>query len=82
MSDLHQLKWKCRRGTLELDLLVGRFLEKLYPSAPLRQQHAFQRLLEYPDDKLYDLLTGKDRAQDKDIDDVVQRICNPPSPTA
>ncbi len=82
MSDLHQLKWKCRRGTLELDLLMSRFLENIYPTAPAPQQHAFQRLLEYPNDKLYDLLTGKERSQDKDMEDVVQRICNPPSNTA
>ena len=82
MSDLHHLQWQCRRGTLELDLLMSHFLKNIYPSAPVGQQQAFQRLLEYPDDKLYDLLTGKERSQDKDVQDVVQRIRNSPSHTA
>ncbi len=75
MIELRQLEWKCRRGTLELDLLLSRFLKEFYTTAPLNEQVAFQRLLEYPDDQLTDLLTGKEISQDRDVGHVIQRIC-------
>ena len=72
--EMARLEWRCRRGTLELDLWVSRFLKQAYVSAPPRQQRAFSRLLEYPDDVLTDLFTGKIKAEDKDVADVVERI--------
>ncbi len=72
--DMARLQWRCRRGTLELDLMVSRFLKHAYQSAATRHQYAFRRLLEYPDDILIDLLTGKVLAEDRDIADVVEQI--------
>lgn len=75
MTELHQLEWKCRRGTLELDLLLGGYLKESYAMAPRNEQVAFQMLLEYPDDQLTDLVTGKEISQDRDVNHVIQRIC-------
>lgn len=75
MSEWAKLQWRCRRGTLELDLLMMRYLKEIYPSASGGHQHAFQRLLTYSDDLLQDLFTGKVVPQDKEIEDVVEQIC-------
>jgi antitoxin CptB len=77
MSNTAWLQWRCRRGTLELDLLMMRFLKEVYPSASADQQQAFQRLLDFSDDLLQDLLTGRMEANDKELADVVQQIRNP-----
>ena len=82
ITDPGQLEWRCRRGTLELDLLMSRFLKEAYYTAPINQQRAFQKLLDYPDDKLSDLLSGTEISLDKDVVDVVERICNPPDTSA
>lgn len=74
MSDEAWLEWRCRRGTLELDLLMSRYLKECYPKAGDKQRHAFQRLLEYSDDVLQDLLTGQAMAQDREVADVIKQI--------
>ncbi|MEN8133142.1 MAG: succinate dehydrogenase assembly factor 2 [Pseudomonadota bacterium] len=74
MSDEARLEWRCRRGTLELDLLMSRYLKERYPTVEDKQQHAFQRLLEYSDDVLQDLLTGQVVAQDREVADVIKQI--------
>lgn len=77
MSNTAWLQWRCRRGTLELDLLMMRYLKEVYPSVPADQQQAFQRLLDFSDDLLQDLLTGRMEANDKELADVVEQIRNP-----
>ncbi|BBL58389.1 succinate dehydrogenase assembly factor 2 [Methylomonas koyamae] len=52
MSELNKLRWRCRRGTLELDLLLLRYLERAYLSATSEQQQAFLRILDLEDTEL------------------------------
>jgi len=54
MSDIeyNRLKWQCRRGMLELDVLLRGFLERAWPSMDDDARQAFRRLLEYPDHRL------------------------------
>jgi antitoxin CptB len=74
MGDLKRLKWRCRRGSLELDLLMTRFLNNYYPDVSANLQQAFERLIECSDATLYDLFTGKIQAQDHDIAILVNKI--------
>lgn len=69
-----RLYWRCRRGMLELDLLLQGFLESGYHSLPARQRDHFERLLELPDLQLFGLLLGGDQSDNKDVADVVERI--------
>ena len=47
-----QLRWRCRRGMRELDVLLERYLRERYPSAPAAEQQAFAALLDLPDPEL------------------------------
>jgi antitoxin CptB len=47
-----QLRWRCRRGLRELDVLLERYLRERYPSAPAAEQQAFAALLDLPDPEL------------------------------
>ncbi len=51
-QQLNRLRWQCRRGQLELDLILNRFLERRYPSLSEAEQKAFARLLQLPDQTL------------------------------
>jgi antitoxin CptB len=57
MSELDRLRWRCRRGTLELDLILIRFLDEQYPGLTPAERELFTTLLELPDDVLADLVT-------------------------
>jgi antitoxin CptB len=47
-----QLYWQCRRGSLELDLLLKRYLENQYLQATESEQQQFVELLKLEDDDL------------------------------
>lgn len=47
-----QLYWRCRRGGLELDLLLKHYLDNHYATASATQQAQFVALLELEDDRL------------------------------
>lgn len=49
---LTQLYWQCRRGCLELDLLLKKYLENDYLNATPQQQSTFIQLLKLEDDEL------------------------------
>ena len=53
---LPQLRWQCRRGLLELDVLLGTFLEAQYAQLSMAEKTAFMQLLTYPDAQLLDWL--------------------------
>lgn len=58
MTDVRRLRWYCRRGTLELDLLLTRYLESRYSSADTDEQKSFQTLLKLEDTQLLRYLIG------------------------
>jgi antitoxin CptB len=45
MSEIDRIRWSCRRGLLELDLVLQRFLNDHYLSLTVEQKKTFTRLL-------------------------------------
>lgn len=74
MSELARMRWKCRRGMLELDLLLKAFLEKGYRDLDGPGQQRFDELLDYPDAVLLEWLMGRIRPTDKEVTQLVEKI--------
>jgi antitoxin CptB len=74
MSELSRLRWLCRRGMKELDLVMSGYLERHYASASSSQQALFRDLLQMPDPDLYDLLLGRGEPDDPDLTDLLQLL--------
>lgn len=53
---IQQLQWHCRRGLLELDVLLDLFLKDKYEDLDSNQQQTFVDLLERSDQDLIDWL--------------------------
>lgn len=69
-----QLRWLCRRGMKELDVLLEAYLANVYAGTAMEEQAAFQRLLQMEDPDLYALMLGQVVVQDKEVQGVVDRI--------
>lgn len=52
MDDLAKLRWQCRRGTKELDLMLLDYLETRYPTASVEEKARFVELLKLDDTDL------------------------------
>ena len=59
-DNLTQLKWACRRGMLELDVLLGNFLNEAYPTLSIEDKSAFVELLSCADPALFAWLLGRE----------------------
>ena len=59
MDEISRLRWQCRRGMLELDVALMRFLDEDYGQLTATQKAAFVRLLEMQDQVLHGWLMGR-----------------------
>lgn len=62
-----RLRWRCQRGSRELELMLLAYLERRYPQADATEQTAFERLLELPEDRLQHCLLGREALADADF---------------
>jgi len=69
-----RLRWRCRRGTRELDALLSWFLEERFPSAVASEQSGFARLLEEQDPDVWDWCMGRATPADADMRAVIDAI--------
>ncbi|CAD7840456.1 MAG: hypothetical protein [Olavius algarvensis Gamma 3 endosymbiont] len=68
MSELPRLRWLCRRGMKELDVVMSGYLERHYASAAREHQVLFRELLELPDPELYGMLLGRSEIDDSELE--------------
>ncbi len=71
-------KWQCRRGMLELDLILNNFVDKKAAALSPQQKQVFEQLLSYPDQTLLDLLLGNAVSSDAQLAALVQDIRTTP----
>jgi len=69
-----RLRWACRRGMLELDVLFMPFVEEAYDSLSTKEKQVFERLLEEQDPVLFAWFMGHEICEDKELNDMVQFI--------
>jgi antitoxin CptB len=74
MTEYSELKWRCRRGMLELDILLNSYLDKNYSTMSQQQGDLFGEVLEYPDQVLFDLLLGNMQSSDARVNRLVSEI--------
>jgi antitoxin CptB len=80
---LSKLRWRCRRGLLENDLLIARFFQRHADSLTVRQAEALGMLMELADNDLLDLLLRRgepEGALDRpDVKEVLEMLRMPPA---
>lgn len=71
-----ELKWRCRRGMLELDLFLSRFVDNDDGLKKLKEDERafFYQLLDFPDQELFEILIGKTFAIDQEINHIAKKI--------
>ena len=57
-QELGKLRWRCRRGLKELDVLLERYVDERFGAASPAEQEAFRLLLETQDTVLYAYCLG------------------------
>lgn len=68
------MAWRCRRGLLELDLLLGGFWSAHRATLQPHETAVFARLLALPDTEILDRLQARSPAGDPDLEGLIQRL--------
>ena len=76
--DAGRLRWRCRRGMKELDILLSRYMDERFCAAPPQEQEAFRRLLEIQDPVIYAYCLGSERPPEH-LAVLIERITADPS---
>ena len=74
-EQLNRLRWRCtRRAMLEMDILLGGFLEQHYASLTPEHAAAFATLADMEDLDLWPLITGRRECENQQQAEVVAML--------
>ncbi len=71
---LARLRWRCRRGMLENDLILARFLDARGEAITEDEVAALDRLLDLTDNELWDVLSGRAQPADAQLRPLVASL--------
>ena len=74
MKELDRIRWRCRRGMLELDIVLQGFVDKHYMQLNKTELQQFDTLLNLPDNDLWDMITLKKEVEDIKLQPVLQLL--------
>ena len=67
-------RWRCRRGMLELDIILQRFMSVYYSRLSFDEMAQFEQLLSLPDNDLWDLICARAVSVDEGLKPVLQLL--------
>lgn len=73
-AEVRRLRWQCRRGMLELDHLLLRFLDLGYTDLDTRRRGEFTALLRQQDQDLSDWFMGRSEPEDPRVASLVRHV--------
>ena len=73
-EELGRLRWRCRRGMRELDLLLTHYVDAEYATASAAHRRAFRRLLDSQDPLIYAYFLGVQDPPGEDLSTLIKRI--------
>ena len=74
MKNQERVRWRSRRGLLELDIVLGRFIDKHYQQLDEQEKLVFEALLDMSDNPLWDMIAGRQEAAQPDQHALLEKI--------
>ena len=74
MKNLERVRWRSRRGLLELDIVLGRFIDASYMQLSEAELLVFEELLDMPDNPLWDMIADRREATQEDQRALLEKI--------
>lgn len=71
---LARMRWHCRRGMLELDVILEKFFDQQFMQLSAAEQQQFERLLSCEDQYLFRWLMGAEQPNDDELKAIVTKI--------
>ncbi len=78
MDSKSKLRWRCRRGMKELDVILNRYLNNHFEQADEQEKHLFIELLDATDPDLWNYFLGRAQAPRSDLQKLVEKLLEEP----
>lgn len=73
-AEMRRLRWQCRRGMRELDVVLARYLEVQYEKDDVPTRRVFDALLRRQDPQIADWILGREQATDPATAALIARL--------
>ena len=73
-AELKRMLWRCRRGLLELDIMLKPFVANQYANLSEPELFVFEALLDLPDNTLWDMMSGRIEVEDAAQQALLEKI--------
>lgn len=71
MQNIKKLRWKCRRGMKEMDILFEHYLNDHYENVDAEHQSAFETLCDTQDPVVADYLFERSKPDNAAVNDII-----------
>lgn len=72
--ELKRMLWRCRRGLLELDIMLKPFVAHQYATLSEPELFVFEALLDMPDNLLWDMMSGRIEVENAEQQALLEKI--------
>ncbi len=73
-EDYNRMRWASRRGLLELDLLLGPFMDACYRTLDAAKRSDYQRLMAHEDQDILNWILARQPLGDATLSDITSHI--------
>ncbi|MCP5014380.1 MAG: succinate dehydrogenase assembly factor 2 [Ketobacter sp.] len=73
---VRRLRWQCRRGIKEVEVLLLPFFEERYPELSADDKLLFEKLLDQHDVEMFEWFTHRSRPEQPDLAHIVAMVLN------
>jgi antitoxin CptB len=73
-AEQRRLAWRCRRGMLELDIILQKFVNEQFGSLHMDELQVFDELLDLPDNDFWELIRNTAPAEDESLQSVLTKL--------
>jgi antitoxin CptB len=73
-ATLNRLRWRCRRGMLENDLILTRFLDSRGERITDAELAALESILQLNDNDLWEMLSGRQEPVDQSVMPLLEHL--------
>lgn len=76
VRDMNRVRWLCRRGMKELDIIMNRYRENIYVTLPEQEQQYFKDFLALDDPDIYSWVMGRTSPESEHYATIVHQLRN------
>ncbi|MGH8762629.1 MAG: succinate dehydrogenase assembly factor 2 [Nitrosospira sp.] len=73
-KELERVRWRCRRGLLELDIVLQRFMDEHYAQLGEMELRQFDTLLDLPDNDLWEMIALRNNEENRSLQPVLHLL--------